>query len=148
MHPCSFQASGSSGHGAALVPGEYGVAKSFLGLLTRSDVCAGLHESFTMLCVRVCVSDASVWYLGLFALCVILRLRTWQLLGPSALSVHGLVLLVVVGEFGSFGSSMRVLMISCMSPAVFACPPSVSVFLSPLMEEGYQFSQALPRPIP
>ena len=60
MHPRSFQASGSSGRGTALAPGEYGVAKSFLGLLTHSDVCAGLHESFTMLCVRARVSDASV----------------------------------------------------------------------------------------
>ena len=137
MHPCSFQASGSSGRGTALVPGEYGVAKSFLGLLTRSDVCAGLHESFTTLSVRVrriSLIPRPFWLMrdttplasksgntdtfvgplepSLPRRCLQTLSVLGQLLSPSALSVHGLVLLV--GEFGSFGSSMHVLMIFCI----------------------------------
>ena len=73
MHPHNFQASGFSGHGTAFVLGEYGVAKLFLKLLTHSDMCAGLHESFTTLSMHVCLSNASVWHLGLSGLCMILR---------------------------------------------------------------------------
>ena len=174
MHPHSFLASRFSGGSTALVSGEYGVAKLFLGLLTRSDVCAGLHESFTTLsvCACVCVRCVSLvprpfWLMrdtmpltnksehidtfvgplepSLLRLCLQMLSVLGQLLSPSTLSVHDLMLLV--DEFSSFRSFMRVLMIVCMSPAIFTCPPSVSIFLPPLIEEAHWFSQALPRPI-
>ena len=98
--------------------------KSFWGLLTCSDVFAGLRESFATLRMCVCVPDASVWSLGLSGstrcdsalpagksgladtfpgplelsppprTCMRTLSVLGQLLNPSASSVHDLVLLV------------------------------------------------------
>ena len=45
----------------ALVPGESAFIQLFLGVLTRYDAFADLLESFAIPCVRVHVSDASIW---------------------------------------------------------------------------------------
>ena len=103
------------------------------GKLGVADAFAGLFELLTSLCVRVCVSYASVWSLGLFGFpmrgftllagrsgvadvftglfellptpwtCVRVLCMSGQLLNSSAFSAHDLVL--PVGEFGGLGSA-------------------------------------------
>ena len=58
-------------------------------------------------------------------------MRTLSVLGQLPLRLF-MALLLLRGKLGSFGSSMHVLMIFPMSPAVFACPlTSVGLSVSP-----------------
>lgn len=67
-----------------------------------------------------------------------------QVLGPSASSVH-LNLVLLVGKTGDFGSSVRALMVFCMSSAVFSCTatPYVSVHMFGVPAWLLELSQTL-----
>lgn len=57
-----LSASGSSVCDVVLLPGEFGVFRSFGGFLMVSDTFAGILQLFALLCVYVCMPDASKWF--------------------------------------------------------------------------------------